>query len=275
MKILIAGDVHGQLGRLAYLQHKVQEQLPECTTCIQVGDFGYYPEFLDSFPMKFPMDTYAIDGNHENHVWLRKVLEMDHPKRWLERNNLRFVDRGDVLELGGATIGFVGGAMNVDRKNTGSTRLCYNNYVSNKDVKKALENFHKYQLDLMVTHSCPVDIGVNTPGHPYFQPFIKELICDPFNLPMVPLNDCGEHALTDLWNGLEHKPGTWVYGHFHKLHQGYVQGTEFVCVGSTDMSTDQDKVVPFIYDTETKTLSAIEDVPHFKRQSNGRPRKLT
>ena len=271
MKILICGDVHGRLHCLQWLQSQVKKQIPECETCIQVGDFGFYPRIMDSFTAKLPMKTYAIDGNHEDHIWLRKVENKGHWDKWKERNDIWFVDRGEVLEIDGATIGFIGGAMNVDRPNSGSTRLKYNNYVSKGDVKHALSNFNKYMLDLIIAHSCPTGVGVNIPGEPIFVPGVKQFICDPFQLPMPPLEDSGEHALADLWNGLTHKPSVWMFGHFHKYHQKQVEGTEFVCVGSTDPTTDGYTVMPFIYDTVDKTITVGDKVPHFHlRGKDGR-----
>lgn len=269
MKILIAGDSHGRMDSLRHLQSQVMAQIPECTTCIQVGDFGFYPLTLDVKQDRFPMTTYAIDGNHEDHIWLRKVTDQK-KKDWKDRLNLTYIDRGQVLELGGATIGFLGGAMNVDRPNTGSIRMCYNNYVSDKDVQTAVSNFNKYKLDLIVTHSCPTGIGVNIRGMECFLPGVEHFITKPFSLPPTPIDDCGEHALTELWHCLSNKPTTWVFGHFHRTHRSMVRNTEFVCVGSSDTTTDNAQILPFIYDTDSKNISIGDKVQHLNRLKNER-----
>ena len=260
MKILIAGDVHSRFERLWYLQKETQKQFPDCTTCIQVGDYGFYPASMPSLPV-YPMTTFVIDGNHEDHRWLRHNFEI--MKDDWSTHNLYFMDRGTVMTLGDSTIGFIGGAMNVDRPNFADEDLCYNNYISAADVDKTLKEFNKYTLDLVVSHSCPTGIGVNMKGHPYFVPLVKLFVTDQFNLPAMPTNDCGEHALTEVWNGLTTKPKCWMYGHFHATHCKYVKDTLFTCVGSSDQTTDAEHLIPYIYDTETKTIKEGERIPHY------------
>lgn len=277
MKILLAGDVHGRFPYLKLAMSYAKKQVPDLDLCIQVGDFGFYSSIFEAHlrDYGFPYKVLAIDGNHENHKWLHKRMN----KEFAASRNLEYIPRGTVMEFDGRKIGFIGGAMNVDRKQEGNVRFGTQNFISKKDVKHALEEFNKHELDVIISHSCPHGIGVGVVGHPFFLPTIMEHILIPYNLPATDINDCGEHALKDLWDGLIHKPKHWIFGHFHYIHENTVDGTHFVCIGCTDF-TDNERnpsFLPFFYDTIDNQISIGDRVSYsaevFKK-NDGREFKI-
>jgi predicted phosphodiesterase len=257
-RILVCGDTHGSFYDLHCVINEGVKKY-NIDKCIQVGDFGFYMLCFDkSKDIKFKVPVYAIDGNHENHEWLKDSLKAGIGSVWKEKHNLEYLPRGTTWEIDGCKFGFLGGAFNVDRKQEGSTKNRTTNYILNVEVKEAIKKFNDFgQLDFLITHSCPHSIGVGMVGLPQFYLSIERYITEPFNVSTGPINDCGEQALTNLWNGLKLKPREWIFGHFHQLTQKKVQDTMFTCVGCTDSSDGRDFVRPFIIDTQTKTFEAF------------------
>jgi predicted phosphodiesterase len=257
MKILIVGDTHGQL---IYIEHLIKQN-PEVDAVIQVGDFGFYPSVFETWfdrnKLVFSKPVYAIDGNHEKHTWIHK--KKDYWENWSKQYNLNFVPRGTVMNFGSSTIGFVGGAMNVDRPQEGSINKRTTNYLLHNERKEITKKFNSYDkpFDLMVTHSCPCDRGVGMIGHPMFIFSAHEYICEALGEKIGNIRDCGEAVLTNLWDSLNHKPNLWVYGHFHTHKQTVVENTDFWCVGcGHPCSGEAEDTVPYIYDTEKKEIYA-------------------
>ena len=102
MKILLLGDCHGHLNLLHRLCVRAQ-QVHGVEAAIQVGDFGFYPKVLHGFihegQRRFPIPVHAIDGNHEDHGWLRSSRSDGTLFEW-EAANLFVHDRGTVAEVG-------------------------------------------------------------------------------------------------------------------------------------------------------------------------------
>lgn len=255
-KLLILGDLHAgpslRLSNIERVQLEALAMFPDLTGCIQVGDFGFYKEVFSGLTGKLPLKTFAIDGNHEDHEWLHSGASDSN--LWEEKHNLIYKPRGSVEVVDGATIAFFGGALNVDQRQTGSTKDRTTNYPLRVEVEEAITKFEKLpKIDLMVTHSCPHSIGVGMIGNPFFFETIEKYCHDKGHSTGYN-HDCGEGALTRLWRGLTVKPDNWVYGHFHQLHMKQVEQTYFYCVGSTDSSDKSDFKRAFIYDTEKKMI---------------------
>lgn len=254
-KILILGDSHGNIYDIYVLQKQVIALNIGIESCIQVGDFGFYSQVFDKFNYKLPLKTYAIDGNHEDHAWLKA---QDHGA-WDKNLNLKFVPRGTVLDISGSKIGFCGGALNVDRPQGGSTKNRTTNYILNSEVLESIETFNKAgRLDLMVTHSCPHSIGIGMTGHPmFFESIIK--YCTEKGHDVGPNHDAGDAALREIWQALTVKPGVWAFGHWHQRLCKWVGCTDFYCVGSSDGSDGKNYVNPFVYDTTSNKMEVLMD----------------
>jgi len=258
MKILIVGDIHGELGRFAAIVSRAKSELG-IRAAIQVGDFGFLPAiiqaWLDSPHAPFAVPVHAIDGNHEDHPWLYQIRHTQGDRLWREAN-LTVHARGSTARIGRRTFGFCGGALHADRPQEGAEEVLLGmepmapNWLTPAQADRALAVFTRTPPEVMVTHSCPVGIGIGMRGSGFFADQVTEW-ADELGLGAIPPDDCGEPALARLWHGLTVKPRHWLFGHFHTIHQRCVGRTTFTCTGTGD----RDVVRPIILDTDTLELT--------------------
>jgi predicted phosphodiesterase len=263
MKIIVCGDVHGNWYDLKVVLDQAVRKY-NVDACIQVGDFGFYPNTFDRYRnMKFCVPIYVIDGNHENHEWLKRSISKGESNTWKDAHNIFFISRGSTMVFDNIKMGFMGGAMNVDSKQYGSSKKRTTNYPLNVEIKEAINAFNSFgKLDFLFTHSCPHSIGVGMHGSLRFVEDIEKYIEIPFGVSTGKIEDCGEHSLLNLWNGLVEKPTNVLFGHFHQLKQTMVGNTTFTCVGTTDSGFEDRKyVIPFIIDTCANTLESFPASP--------------
>jgi predicted phosphodiesterase len=261
MRVLIVGDTHGRLRQLEAALRQAQTDY-RIEAAIQVGDFGFTPELFQqarSERLHFPVPVHAIDGNHENHAWLGRALLLGTARGWEKDFNLIYQARPSVAQLGAAKIGFLGGALHVDRPQRHNMLAGLPNYILRRQRERAVALFNREQPELIVTHSCPAGIGIglrSTVEHaPGIAAHVKAAGFDP-----GPAADCGEVELGRLWGELSYRPRVWVFGHFHRAHTATVEGTRFVSVDD-DLESPARRLT--IWDTaEKKILVCPADPSH-------------
>lgn len=123
MKILIAGDIHGNGSHLRYLNRVAEEQ--EAEKIFQVGDFGYWehmPEgvtFLNranDFANMSNVDLYFLDGNHDKtSLLLEKYTERDKERFIVVRERVKYAPRGHRWTWDGMRFIALGGAYSIDK----------------------------------------------------------------------------------------------------------------------------------------------------------------
>jgi predicted phosphodiesterase len=274
MKIILLGDCHGRLD-LLHRQCWEAHQEYGIDAAIQVGDFGFFPKILHRFlhegPRRFPVPVHAIDGNHEDHGWLTACRADGTLSGW-EGANLFVHPRGSVAQLGGLSVGFIGGALHADRRQEwsgqwspladGSTpprkrrvprAPAWANWVTDGDVERTLAAFTATPPDLVVSHSCPASIGIGMVGAMQLIEDVDRFITRAGHH-AGPFHDCGEGNLSALWRLLTQKPPLWVFGHFHRIHDRVIDGTRFICVGSADGSDGRADPPPLLLDTVTRSI---------------------
>jgi predicted phosphodiesterase len=232
MRVLVAGDVHGALDDFAHLVETARRKLG-CAAVLQVGDFGFYADFLGRFEKArrpFALPVYAIDGNHEDHQWLARELRCGALSRWRKQLNLHYQPRPSIARIGGSVIGFLGGALNVDRPQEIDSRARTSNFVLRRERKVAVELFNRIPPDLLVTHTCPAGIGIGIRADPGFASEVTAYVLGAGFDPGPP-HDCGDSELATLWQRLKLQPKAWVFGHFHVCHSVLLAGTRFLCPG--------------------------------------------
>lgn len=223
MKVALIGDVHDDLARL--LACVQAAAATGAGAAIQVGDLGFRPETLGpgrSWP-RFPIPVLAIGGNHEDQAFLRHARRSGLAAAWAA-HGLCYQERGSVLRLAGRCIAFLGGALHADRPQERDGNL-----ISDEDVETALHACTARPPDLIVTHSCPAGIGIGMRGNPDLAYSVAQHV-HAAGFDGGPVDDCGEPALTRLWERLPRRPATWVFGHFHVARQVTVQGTRFAAL---------------------------------------------
>lgn len=229
MKVLLLGDVHGAHAGLATLLHRIRDQ-HGISAVIQTGDFGFFPAvFASGFAGgHLPVPVHAIDGNHDDHTWLHRMDKTGELVRWREQYNLHFQPRASIIRLDGVTVGFLGGALHVDRAQYKHWFRNIANFILAHERARATRLFNQVNPAMIVTHSCPADIGVGLRGNPAFASHLAVHVhgagFDP-----GPDHDCGDMELSKLWSHLHVRPGIWVFGHFHLPHDRLVDRTRFLC----------------------------------------------
>jgi predicted phosphodiesterase len=252
VKVLVIGDTHAAWHRLydgvqqAFRDHEVE-------AAIQVGDFGLFKQFEphplgDAGRFRFPVPLHVIDGNHEDHKWLKSRIETGVTKKWAEEQNIIVQQRGTIVKLHDITVGFCGGALHADRAQEGSIDRGTTNWVTNREAERAAGTFTDEKVDLIVTHSCPHSIGIGMIGNPHLTELVERNITRKGH-DAGPISDCGEPGLLRLWARLRHRPKEWVFGHFHTHRAMEVHGVKFRCVGAIDGSDGRADPLFYILDT--------------------------
>jgi predicted phosphodiesterase len=252
MRVLILGDLHGRHAALPDILRNAA-RLHGVTACIQVGDFGFDAACMASLP-RLPIPTCAIDGNHDDHAYLAKAKRGRLVRRWQRDLNLRFIERGSLIDLAGVRFGFMGGALNAHAPQAEPA-----NFPTDQDVRTALRSWNRTPPTVIISHSCPAGIGVGMAADPSMASSVQHYCRDAGHDP-GPDDDCGEPGLTALWHGLHHKPRLWCFGHFHTLHDRTVDGVRFVCVGSGDGTDGAPLVRPVVLDIGDPAALAPEIV---------------
>lgn len=181
---------------------------------LQVGDIGFmgdikgYIEFLDTELLKYDMDIYFIDGNHEDFDWLlSRNFNSNGTKRVTDR--ITYLPRGFQTTVNGTHFTFVGGGVSVDK----NLRTKGKDWWPEEILTDSELTFLKVTLaktDILVMHDVPGDFPLNlsdkTAG--YFKP---ELIEESNNY---------RTKLEGLRQALQ--PSVVVSGHYHFSQHGKV-----------------------------------------------------
>ena len=161
-RVLIAGDTHGNTAWLETLTRTAAAQ--GCRVIIQVGDFGYFPNFRDG-PGFLAAATAAcatngvelwfIDGNHDDHDALAEFRQADTLVRLTD--HMAYIPRGARLELGGVRFGFLGGAFSVDwRDRTTGIDWWPSETTDLSDVARLGDD----DLDVLISHDAPTGLDL-------------------------------------------------------------------------------------------------------------------
>lgn len=249
MRVLLVGDLHGQIGRFAASLAAWCKPL-RLDACCQVGDFGFHRRQWGRFTGTLAVPVHAVCGNHEDHGWLRRCERHGLVDDWRQRN-LHYQARGSVVDLDGATVGFIGGALNIDCRQRGSRRRHTTNYLLEDEADRALAAFTAQPPSLIVSHSCPAGIGLGMRGNPALAAEVLRFVTWA-GYDAGPEGDCGERQLERLWHGLTARPPLWIFGHFHQYRTTAVDDTRFLCL--PNIETPEPLVV---WDTRSGTVELL------------------
>lgn len=154
------GDVHGDFHTESKLAKAIKNHIPENSLLVQVGDFalGFFdPEiefdridYLNDLCKKKDCFLFVIRGNHqwpERHKQLEDVF-----------SNVKFIQDYSYYKINNLDIGFVGGAISIDRKDREEGL----DYWKDEIFELKLEKIQK--CDILFTHSAPEWVGPNEKG---------------------------------------------------------------------------------------------------------------
>lgn len=166
-RILIAGDIHGNLHWVDWLYKQAAEY--ECDAIFQLGDFGYWEHepkgirFLDYIERRaaevFNIPFYWLDGNHENHILLWNKYSETNAEGFVPvRSEVFYSPRGHTWEWHGKKFLTVGGAYSVDiNYRTVGKSWWPTESIDNDDVAKASA---VGKVDILLSHDVPDGVDI-------------------------------------------------------------------------------------------------------------------
>jgi len=186
--ILIVSDTHCYYDIVNQQIEYAENVLGHSISCvIHLGDFGIYKAQLrDYFKKKkkrFLRPLYCIDGNHEDFKSLHKLVNK-------YKDYFTYLPRASVHTIEGYRFLALGGAAYMDAMITERGSV-----ITNQQINECLA-VAKEDVDIIITHDCPVGIGVpSSPGLEHF-------------------GDTGFPRSEELVTHF--KPKMWLFGHHHK-----------------------------------------------------------
>lgn len=117
-RVLLVGDTHGNWHGLNEL---LLHEAGNFDIVISLGDFGFWPrpgevgKTWGLTKIKCPVPLLWIDGNHERHDILTKLVSLHGREPISLVNNIYYLPRGCLLKIGNKNCLAVGGAHSIDK----------------------------------------------------------------------------------------------------------------------------------------------------------------
>lgn len=225
MRIGFIGDIHGCWNDLyraiAILQDAGADMM------IQVGDFGCWnPEkkiTASSWDeLKLDVPVYWIDGNHEDFPFLKSMVDWDLLEPQTVAENVIYIPRGTVLELGGLRFGFMGGGASIDRLQRIDGRDWFRDELPSYGEFMRLANVES--LDVIVAHDCPEEAD--------------DALVRIKNDPPSNGNRRMLQAIVE-----SHRPAYFCHGHYHQWLAQEFNGTQYVSLADGRESSGRSTVI--------------------------------
>lgn len=164
--LLLAGDIHGNPHQMLYLYEQAMKHDVDCI--FSLGDFGYWehmgggPEFLEvvsNCAIMSNIDFFWLDGNHENHVLLRKTYDTgNYNEFWKIRDGVYYSPRGHKFTWDGITFLTMGGAYSVDRNRRRiGTSWWWEEVIEADEVERASA---AGKIDVLLSHDVPEGVDM-------------------------------------------------------------------------------------------------------------------
>ncbi|MCM0755313.1 metallophosphoesterase [Desulfovibrio aminophilus] len=204
MKILVAGDVHGEFSILLDL---LRSENPDLV--FQVGDFGVWPTALDSLKKFWPIDApsiYFAEGNHEHYPTLRRQWEAFGRRDAIPiAGQIFWMPRGSTLTLpDGRIVCFLGGGKSVDHLLRVRDRDWFEEELLGPEILDQLPE----HADIVISHTAPRCLGIAAELNK--GRIIEDWLSVGWDVTPDPTEEILDQILARL------KPSLWYFGHFHR-----------------------------------------------------------
>ena len=234
MRILLAGDCHGNVNHIQYLFQQAFDF--DCDRIFQLGDYGYWehkkggPEFLQvtsEFATLNNIPFYWLDGNHENHAWLRmkrdkwtKLLydgkhapeqpyseNLNDEGFWEIRPNLYYAPRGHRFQWDGVNFMAFGGAFSIDRAwRRIAESWWWEEEITTDEVVAAIDG---PKIDVLLSHDLPSGVDMRA-----------MMAKRGYNYQNIPASEMGRAHLRTVVQALQ--PNLVYHGHYHINYVEYI-----------------------------------------------------
>lgn len=150
-KVLVAGDIHGDSYNWEHTFFPTAQRVG-AKAILQVGDFGYWPQFEEGqdyidyvieYSAKLKLPVVWLDGNHENFDALEAIGAYDADEPFQMGDYLWYLPRGYAWRWAGRKLLALGGAYSVDKKSL----LDQEKYRGHRTLWWPQETIAEYQLD--------------------------------------------------------------------------------------------------------------------------------
>lgn len=205
MRIMFAGDIHGNMGHLNWLYKHAKKN--EVDTIIACGDFGYWvhipwgQKFLDKCAMlaeKNDIPLMWVDGNHENHDILDALREQHGDSNPIPTPNewVKWIPRGCRFDINGYTFMGYGGAYSVDWE---QRTLGYSYWRQELINPYHLDNVSDDKVDVLITHEAPFGEVLTYKDDIPVSVAQRELVLELQDKVNPDLHVCGHHHVRATW----------------------------------------------------------------------------
>lgn len=246
MRLLVAGDTHGDIGWAGHLTSVAADK--GASVVLQVGDFGYWPrvtiegnrphhhEFLGRIASDckaYGIDEWiVIDGNHDDHRELSMLASGGTDDNGFIRlgERVRYSPRGNRFMLGGARIGTLGGAVSLDAWAEHEGLCTFPNggyrrdwdWFPDREAPTQADVDHLVDggdLDVLITHEAPRHVDMS----PYYG--LQGILFTPEILARTQhVRDLVSHAAAAT------KVPLLVHGHWHRRVTTHVDFPDSACL---------------------------------------------
>lgn len=208
MKVLVFGDWHGNTEWASYALNTL---LPQHTPdlILHVGDFGIWPnsDFLymvEDILSSFNTHMWFIDGNHE---YFPYITQYDSKYDGQVTPHIRHIKRGTLHTLGNSVVGFLGGAVSIDKFwRTPGVDYFEDERITLEDVKPLI---NIPDMDVLISHEAP-ELPPGAPSLPASTWVLEESA------------ECRQLVSTVLRTS---RPTLNIHGHHHKRYTSHHHNT--------------------------------------------------
>lgn len=198
--VLLISDIHTNYHVINSQIEHAEEHFQETISQVFVlGDFGFFGDELHEYFRKknnrFLRPVSFIEGNHEDYGSLEQLTHQ-------YADVAKHLDRGSLHRLGPWTGLCIGGASYIDSITT--PRGCE---ITDLDMEACMAH-PPHEVDLILSHDCPVDLGV------------------PGSSGLVQYRSTGEPLLNKLAGHFQ--PRWWFFGHHHRWFDLEKGGTRYI-----------------------------------------------
>lgn len=227
MRIIVIGDQHKDINNLKkILEYCYFNDLADCY--IQVGDLGLvddFEQFLDELNWQLKIqskDFYFIEGNHDNHKFLRANIK-DKYKPVKLKSHIYYLPRGSVLTFKNSKWFFCGGGYSLNRYLLEKNKNYWPEETITRQEVDDIKNYYKElnNIDYFISHDT-------------IEPFVKKLSSEPLWVNKIIHKKDFIHRsnLAELVNFV--KPNNIIHGHFHTNKIQTINGIKNISLASNN-----------------------------------------